>query len=482
MGLAVGRGRVIGAGALLLVALAVLLSGAASARAGQLDPACQQLSPVAFPCVFLDKTAEGASAECRALGFPAQDCLLPLGHQVIQAEDQQYLSSWLHRAIAFQYRLQNPLPIGSEQWVGTHNSFNSPAAGLTVSHLDSNQQLTLSQQLDIDVRALELDTHWLPALNAAGGRVVVCHGQNYAEANLGCTTEPPLSRVLPEIDSWLVRHPAQVILVYLDDNFGPAQAYTATVNALDAGLRRPDGHSLIYHPQPSAIGSGNCAEMPRDVSRQQILAAGAQVMIVGNCQHGWSPDVYGWGDHVESGNTAAYKPFPTCDATYSRQVYGTKFVRYYEDSTLVTALVSDTTENWAAYEANMLTPDKVAAMTGCGVNLFGFDQILPFDGRLAADAWSWGINQPRLAAGRCTVQVSDGRWATNACGAALPAACQTATGWILSAPATFPDAPGACTAAGGTFGLPRTGYENSLVRAAAGNRTVWLDYRARSGD
>ena len=34
-------------------------------------------------------------------------------------------------------------------------------------------------------------------------------------------------------------------------------------------------------------------------------------------------------------------------------------------------------ETPAQYEANSLTPAKVSAMIGCGVNLFGFDQILP---------------------------------------------------------------------------------------------------------
>jgi hypothetical protein len=459
------------------------LSGASSPSLGQLDPVCDQLSPVAFPCVLLDKVAEGASAECRALALlPAQDCLLPIGHQVIPAQVQTYLTTWLHGAVAFQYKLQDPLPISQEQWVGTHNSFNSPAAGLTLSHEDSNQQLTLPQQLGIDVRSLELDTHWLPALNAAGGTVIICHGQAYSEANLGCTIEPPLTQVLPQIDSWLVANPTQVILLYLDDNFGPSKAYTAAVNDLEAGLRRPGGSSLIYHPQPSAIGSHNCEEMPLGVTRDQIRSAGAQVLIVGDCENGWSSDVFGWDDHVESGNTAAYQPFPICDTTYSRQVYNSEFVRYFEDSTLVTALTSDTTENWTAYEANMLTPDKVTSMIDCGVNLFGFDQILPFDGRLAADVWSWDTNQPDLSAGNCTVQESGGRWQTDTCGTSLPAACQTPTGWTLTSPVPFANAAAACGALDATFALPMTGYENSLLHAGTGGQEVWIDYQAGPGD
>lgn len=456
--------------ALIAFALAV----APPARASlQLDPTCDSLSPVAFPCVMLDKVAEGASAECRSLGLPANDCLLPIGHQVIAGEDNAYLQSWEHAAVAFQSQLGNSLPMLQAQWIGTHNSFNSPADGFTLSHEDSNQQLTLSEQLDIDIRALELDTHWLPRLNKAGGTVVICHGQSAKQANLGCTTEPPMTSVLPEIDRWLTAHPTQVILLYLDDNFGPARAYTETVSDLEGGLRRPNGSSMIFHP--TAIGARGCQEMPLGVSRDQILASGAQVMIVGNCQSGWASDVFGWDDHVESGSTPNYQPFPGCDATYSRAVYNSEMVRYYEDSTLVSALLNPT-ESWAQYSANLLSPAKVTSMTDCGVNLFGFDQILPFDGRLAASIWSWAPNEPRAADGSCAAQGADGRWRTEGCGTSYPAACQTAAGWALSAPVTFADAPAACGAIGGSFDLPRTGYQNALLHAVAGAQSVWINY------
>jgi hypothetical protein len=450
-----------------------------AAAATSLDPTCNQVSPLAVPCIVLDKVAEGSSAECRTLGLPPEDCVLPLGHQVIAAALAAYQQSWTHAAAAFQYELGGSLPLQQAQWLGTHNSFNSPADGLTLSHEDSNQQLTLTQQLDIDIRAIELDTHWLPALNAAGGHVVVCHGQGDSEANLGCTTEPPLTDVLPEVDNWLVAHPSQVILLYLDDNFGPAAAYAETVADLDADLRRPDGSSLIYRPQSSQITSRGCADMPLTVSRDQILASGAQVMIVANCQSGWSSDVFGWDrNHVESGDTAAYQPFPTCDETYPRSVYSSELVRYYEDSTVVSAVTGSPTASPSQYAANLLSPEKVAAMTGCGVNLFGFDQILPDDGRLAASIWSWAPNEPVASDGACAVQGSDGRWRTQDCGASLPAACSTSGGgWTLSAPTTFDDAGSACAAVGATFDLPRDGYSNSVLRATAGPQPVWVDYR-----
>src|SRR5207249_691310 len=115
-----------------------------------------------------------------------------------------YLRSWLHRAAQFQYHLGDPLAMREAQWQGTHNSFNSFAASPTLSHSDSNQQLLLSQQLDIDIRALELDLHWFPSASANGSKsVVVCHARGPDEENAGCTNEPLFSQVLPEIVAWL---------------------------------------------------------------------------------------------------------------------------------------------------------------------------------------------------------------------------------------------------------------------------------------
>jgi hypothetical protein len=183
---------------------------------------------------------------------------------------------------------------------------------------------------------------------------------------------------------------------------------------------------------------------------------------------------------VESGSTPDYKPFPTCDKTYPRSVYDAKFVRYYEDSTFV-ATATDPTQTPAEHDAQALTPARVGDMTRCGVNLFGFDQLLPHDGRIEASIWSWAKDQPKAGANRCAVQRKDGRWLTRPCAARHRAACRTgsAGSWTLSARAVpWSRARSACRAVGGRFGLPRSGYENSLLRATSGSRGVWLRYEA----
>jgi len=455
------------------------VAGPASAQPA--DDVCHQVSPSAAPCIGADKLAEAAAAECRRLGLPDADCILPLGHEVTQAARDAYATSWVHRAAQFQYALGDILPLRQAQWLGTHNSFNSVNDTATLSHTDSNQQLSLGQQLDLDMRSLELDLHWIPSVEAGGSNaVVVCHGRGPGEANLGCTNERPLADVLPELAGWLnaPEHRAQVVLLYLEDELGVPAGYQVTVRQLDAGLRRPDGSSLIYRPDPSRLAPSGCVNMPLDASRAAVRASGGQIMLVGNCRSGWAADVFGWDDtHVESGSTPRYAAFPVCDATYPRSVYDSKLVRYFEDSTWVSSAVSPTSSPQDA-EADSLTPERVAAMARCGVNLFGFDQLLPDDGRIEASIWSWAKDKPDRADGDCAVQRADGRWITRPCNTRRRAACVGPAGWAPTPRAvTHPGAAAACRAQGATLGLPRTGYENSLLRRAVGVDEVWLDYR-----
>jgi hypothetical protein len=458
--------------------LAGLLTGDVHAQTA--DQTCGSLSPSAAPCTGADKLAEAAAAECRRLGLPDSDCVLPLGHQVSSEIVQAYGSTWLHRAASFQYRLGHALPLLRAQWLGTHNSFNSVNGEPTASHTDSNQQLSLTQQLNIDMRALELDLHYVPSAAAGGSNaVVVCHGRGPDQANFGCTTEPQFSQVLPEIAGWLRAHPDEVLLLYLEDELGDPAGYTQTVSTLNSVLRRPDGSSLIYRPSPSEMTSKGCANVPLGISRDDVRARGAQVLLVGNCRAGWASDVYSWDDsHVESGSTPDYRPFPACDKTYGRSVYDSKLVRYFEDSTFVATAI-DPTMSPAQAEAQQLTPARVSSMSRCGVNLFGFDQILPHDGRIDATIWSWANGEPNSRGGRCGLQGADSRWVTLQCSARRQAVCRSPSGALVltSQAVRWDHARSACRGAGASFDLPRTGYENSVLRQAAGSQGVWLRYR-----
>ncbi|MBL7325287.1 hypothetical protein INQ16_27085, partial [Escherichia coli] len=142
-----------------------------------------------------------------------------------------------------------------------------------------------------------------------------------------------LATVLPQIANWLNApgHTEEVILLYLEDQLKNASAYESVVATLDQVLRRADGTSLIYRPNPARRATNGCVPLPLDVSREEIRASGARAVLVGSCAPGWSAAVFDWsGVELESGSNSGYRPYPACDATYGRGVYAWRLVRYYE--------------------------------------------------------------------------------------------------------------------------------------------------------
>ena len=377
---------------------------------------------------------------------------------------EAYEKSWTHRTLAFQYSLANDVGMVNAPWLGTHNSFNSIAQqGPALSTTDANQQLTLVDQLRMDMRSLELDVHWFPSVRAGGQNApVVCHAGAVSDHD-GCSTEPLLGPVLDQIAAWLHAHPRQVVLLYMEDHLAGG-GYPAAVDAIDKSLGK-----LVYS---TGSKDGSCVELPPTLTRDEVLAAGAQVVMVANsgCGEGadWRSLAFSWRNHFEEG-PSQFLATPPCG--FKRSDYDTRLIRYYEDSTWLSAGAGA-----AAGDADSpgLTPEIVRAMTKCGVDLLGFDQLQPGDGRNDAAVWSWAKDQP--ARGDCTEMRGDGRWYSSGCKQKRRATCRRADGsWVLSANAVKEsDAERACAVAGARFDVPRTGYDNESLALVASGKRIYL--------
>src|SRR3954452_23402313 len=327
-----------------------------------------------------------AAADCRYAGGPCQP----------EADGSGWDTTWTHRALAFQYALANTLPLRDAPWVGTHNSFNSVVEmGPTLSDSDSNQQLAIPDQLAVDIRSLELDLH------SFAGRQVVCHARGADEGHAGCSIERDVGPVVDEIGGWLLEHRAQVLLLYLEDNLDGAADHDAATAATRSALG-----DAIYTPPAGAP----CTKLPLSLTRDDVLSAGKQVIIVSGCGEGaaWPGIAFDWSAHVENGSPAAFRDFPDCGPDHTRAVYDSTLVRYFEDSTWLSATVD-------GGEPGGITPQVAGAMARCGVDLLGMDQLLPHDGRLDALVWSWAHDEPRADAGDCAVLGADGRWSAASC-------------------------------------------------------------------
>lgn len=183
---------------------------------------------------------------------------------------------------------------------------------------------------------------------------------------------------------------------------------------------------------------------------------------------GWRSLAFSWRNHKEEG-PEQFRSRPPCG--FTRGDYDTRLIRYYEDSTWLSAgAAAASGDDWT----DGLTPDTVTAMTRCGVDLLGFDQLQPGDGRADAAVWSWARDEP--TASRCAEMRGDGRWYALGCRSKRPVACRRDDGsWVVTDRAvTAAKAARACAAEDAKPDLPRTGRDNELLRQAAAGRRVLL--------
>src|SRR3954471_3498852 len=387
-----------------LLAVLVCCAPASAAPSGDAYTACAQADKrLGTMCYGADVAVRDGKATCRRAGGPCQP----------EADVSGWDRTWAHRALSLQYALGNDLGLRDAPWVGTHNSFNSIAEmGNTVSDADANQQLSLPDQLAIDVRSIEIDMHsWL------GGQVV-CHARGADQRHAGCSAEKAVGPVVDEIAGWLRAHPRQVLLLYIEDNLdGPADH-----DAAAAAVKHSLG-SLLYPPPAAA---GDCRDnLPLTLSRDDVLRAGRQVVIVSGCGEGaaWRSLAFDWSAHEEN-RPVGYTDLPKC-GDYTRATYDAKLIRYYEDSTWLTAGASNFGQSSVD---DGITPATAAKMMRCGVDLIGLDQLLPGDGRLDALVWSWAPGQPAAKGGDCAVALASGRWEVSPCGDGDAVACRDAAG------------------------------------------------------
>lgn len=445
------------------------------------SPAPAQQPPIAVPgevcstlgaipelggriCAGFEAGSAVLAAVCQQLGLPAATCELVDGTPVDDATIAAYEESWVHRALRLQEHLDRHEPIVNSLIPHTHNSANSTAYGPSLSTYDPNQRYSIGDQLRMDIRGIELDLHLV------GGDVVLCHGTTVPVGDLvvhvGCSIDMPLAAGLAEIRDFLARpdNADVVVLLYLENQLdADPTAHAAAVADLDRYLGE-------FAYRPSAAG-GDCTDLPMELSRQDVLDAGAQVVMVGNCgPAGWSQWVFERGDRWnESGYDGDYPAFPVCVGSRRvEQDYDAAFVRHWEDLTFVSAVAEGAIHH--------LHPATVRDMVRCGVDMIGFDRLTPFDGRLEALVWSWAPDEPAADLTRsCAYRGEDGRFHTDTdCSTPRPVACRVGDGWAVAPAAAWSDGDRACAAVGGEFSVPPTGWENERLGEIVAAAEVWL--------
>ncbi len=484
----------------LVLALA-LLAGAAPAGSQSgtdLVDACLANGGSASLCRGLYQSLRIPGGLCRDVAANTPECAvfdgITIDEQLVAAQE----ASWLNEALSLQRGLDDPYPLQDELWTHTHNSYNADAyPPQLLSGLDRNHIYSIRDQLRMGARAIEIDIHYLPPLvGEVDNSVRACHGQvietGVKPIHLGCELGSPLLiDLLREVRAWMDANPDEVLMIYLENKLdGDVDAHNQTSAAIDQTM----GDVLV---KPSA----DCEPLPMDTSRREIRDSGKRVIITGNASPGWCDWVHERGPRWKEGGLGYGNDFPAYPCTERRasQDYANNWIRHWGDETGLSA---------GAGSGGDVTPTDALNMTRCGVNMIGFDNLVPFDERMGNLVWSWRTDEPSsYDDGVCASHGIDGRFHASDCSVtqeivkikrrgrpakkkavdvftAQPFACFDGTDWAVTSTADrFSNGQSVCQAEGlGSFSVPWNGYENERLKAVRGDAgEVWLNYKAAGG-
>ncbi|KAL4158317.1 hypothetical protein PRNP1_004095 [Phytophthora ramorum] len=404
---------------------------------------------------------------------------------------------WLKSTQAYQRNLANSGPFCYAQIPATHNSAITLADGfgnrdqLFNKNLDAdkfwsylktnNQVLSMTDQLDIGIRFLEIDTHFflndlhvghcgtlglesLQALFDALGKTLGIYGTyTWGPELLGCfpsisgikaSEQPLIKDSMDEIKAWLNANPTEFVVVYLDtgsdikrmDKFGDIDTlFTDTFGDLLVPLTALDDLAKGKWTGGSING---------------FINAGHQVLALANTK-----------------TAAAYSLYDMCTAEKDLTV---EFIDALPDAKRqINGLTIYSPENWIrswseqiryislAATATLtrkfpvfLDADSIPKYLRWNLNLIALDNADV--AKMAAQIWSWAENEPSTTEAGATVLMDpNGRWVASAKATQGSRACWDAVKMAWSIVAFAEDCP-----AGTAFTAPTDPYMNYLLHEA----------------
>lgn len=315
---------------------------------------------------------------------------------------------WLAGSLRVQLALSRTRGVCWQQWAGSHNSAISLAdgygvldgllthyAGSTVRTAD--QVLSLTDQLNLGVRLLELDTHFV----LGELRIAHCGGRHigfvdafvklldaaarllglppipWDSTDIGCfpsgssipaDRQRPLAAAYAEVAAWLAEHPTEFIMLYHDDE--PEMEEFKKVHLLVAEARAAFGDLIL---RPSVFN--------------------ASVPVATWVQRGWRVMLHSRTDYGRDMQDVFFATKSICNWTEPdlKQV-DTKTCTVLGVPTMRGVLFRPET-TWLTYgpfggeDKLRLTPATLPPIVRCGINIPSPDAITP--ATLAAQVWSF---------------------------------------------------------------------------------------------
>eukprot|EP00644_Phytophthora_capsici_P009427 jgi/Phyca11/15416/fgenesh1_pg.PHYCAscaffold_13_\ len=431
------------------------------------------------------------------------------------------IEPWVARAITYQRNLSFAESLCYAEIPATHNSVITQARGygnrdqlfnakLNASNADSymrtsNQFLSLTDQLDLGVRFLELDVHYFAsslrnahcsdfgiafvddaasALVTSLGSVLDASGEDstvqWGSELVGCL--PSISGIradeqrlhndsLAEIATWLSDHPEELIVIYTE--IGEELSTYSQIDALLELYTRTFG-DVLFSPSNFDDAGGDW----NGFTLQELISQGKQVILVAtpeaNDQMFYMRELCaGWAD-VPSISTGSAGTFFGETMNAGTVVRAFKSVLHYATLTEA-ALGGGSVELDTASEPGHVNASTLPVFVDAGVNVLAPDGL---DGAImAAMVWSWAENEPDVATATAVqLSAADGRWYgvadTSSISHVACVSSSSRTTWTVVA-------QGSSCSDGYTTGAPRLAVENSalltVLQAEASDATAQLD-------
>jgi hypothetical protein len=414
----------------------------------------------------------------------------------------------MQNAFELQRELQADMPLNKLVIPSSHNSAIAKAYGYGLwedaatqlinkyTHLNTivyiaNQQFTLTDQMNMGIRALELDTHWFDdqvSICHAGGLhlpwlddFVVLLGKvfnttlDWDSETVGCfgPDNVPLVQVYQEIRDWLLLpQNSQEFLMFMFDD----QADLDTWGKVPLVVQAIDKYFGAWVFTPADKDNKYPDRWP---SINELRQDGKKIMFLSTADYGADMNKNIFFKHrlwVEHGAASGFAPYPSC--SWSGQYASTNgnMTRITSDS-----LIWGPFYNGPIFDG-ILMPDNLQALTACGWNMICADQASPL--LIKNDIWTWDIaaGEPRQSC--AMVNSKTGKWNTDSCDQSHVVACRLnddAFAWRVNITLTssWSAAQTLCANQGLVFDVPSHPLSNQNLLAEMmrnGVQRVWIKW------
>ena len=373
--------------------------------------------------------------------------LSSFGFSTVAAADSidDFNASWVGQAWAAQRAADMDTPLSEINMIGTHNSFNSEAYQTSgIRYLDPQQKYNITDQLRMGARFIELDVHWytkMEGIFSYNKRLLLCHGSS---SHAGCSMNDMYFREgLNDIRDFLRSSEGedQVIILYIEGHMDGRQHKAAD------DLEEHLGEYLY---------PATCTDIPSDLTKRDILNAGAQVIV--------------WDNQDRDCDGGSYDSIAFTGLG--------DISRVWEDATVLGSIANF----FEGDGDNSISASEVRSLFEAGKNIVNFDNMKTSDGRIEAGVWSFRDNEPNNHSGEqhCgRMRNQDSDWDDIQCDRDYYFACKDNNGtWMMSNySGQWSEGETACADLGGSFSfaVPVSAPDNQALYSAVAGTSVFLN-------